>query len=112
MSRFYNDSIFWVELDKIKPNPFQPRREFDEARLKDLAESIRQYGILMPIVVTRNEVVKEDGGLQTRYELIAGERRLRASKIAGLQQIPAVIRANADDARAKLELAKEKELMS
>lgn len=105
MSNYVGDAIFWIETDKIDPNPYQPRREFDEARLKDLAESIRQYGVLMPIVVTRKEVVKDDGGLQARYELIAGERRLRASKIAGLQQIPAVIRANADDARVKLELA-------
>lgn len=105
MSQYVGDSIFWIDVDKIDPNPYQPRREFDQARLKDLAESIRQYGILMPIVVTRKEIVKEDGGLQTRYELIAGERRLRASKLAGIAQIPAVIRANADDARAKLELA-------
>ena len=56
MSRFYNDSVFWVEVDKIKPNPFQPRREFDEAQLKSLADSIRQYGVLQALVVTRNEV--------------------------------------------------------
>jgi len=105
MSNYIGDSIFWIDVDKVDPNPYQPRREFDEARLKDLSESIRQYGILMPLVVTRNEVLKEDGGLQTRYELIAGERRLRASKMAGLVQVPAVIRANADDARVKLELA-------
>ncbi len=103
--RYLGDSIFWIEIDKVDPNPYQPRREFDEARLKDLAESIRQYGVLQPLVVTRKEVVKEDGGLQSRYELIAGERRLRASKLAGLKEVPAVIRANADDARAKLELA-------
>lgn len=105
MSNYIGDSIFWIEVDKVDPNPYQPRREFDEARLKDLAESIRQYGVLQPLVVTRNEVLKNDGGLQTRYELIAGERRLRASKMAGLLQVPVIIRANADDARAKLELA-------
>ncbi len=105
MSQYLGDSIFWIEIDKVDPNPYQPRREFDEVRLKDLSESIRQYGILQPIVVTRKEVVKEDGGLQSRYELIAGERRLRASKLAGLKDIPAIIRANADDARVKLELA-------
>ena len=103
--RYLGDSIFWIEIDKVDPNPYQPRREFDEARLKDLAESIRQYGVLQPLVVTRKEIVKEDGGLQSRYELIAGERRLRASKLAGLKEVPTVIRANADDARAKLELA-------
>lgn len=105
MSNYEGDSIFWIETDKIDPNPYQPRREFDEARLKDLSESIRQYGILQPLVVTRKEVSKDDGGLATRYELIAGERRLRASKLAGLPQVPAIIRAHADDARVKLELA-------
>jgi ParB family chromosome partitioning protein len=104
MSRFYNDAIFWVEVEKIKPNPYQPRKEFDEARLNDLASSIRQYGVLQPLVVTRKEIVHEDG-IISEYELIAGERRLRASKIAGLSQVPVIIRANEEDARTKLELA-------
>lgn len=99
------DSIFWIEVDKIDPNPYQPRREFDEARLKDLSDSIRQYGILQPLTVTRKEEVKDDGGLATRYELIAGERRLRASKLAGLLQVPVIVHQRADDARVKLELA-------
>lgn len=105
MTQFYSDSIFWIETGKIKPNPFQPRKEFDETRLKDLAESIRQYGVLQPIVVTRNEVQKEDGGIVVEYELISGERRLRASKIAGIPQIPAVIRSNDESNLMKLELA-------
>jgi ParB family chromosome partitioning protein len=105
MSQFYNDSIFWIDVEKVKPNPFQPRREFDEARLKDLAESIRQYGVLQPIVVTRREVVKEGGGLVAEYELIAGERRLRAAKLIGLPQIPAIIRNSEETDRMKLELA-------
>lgn len=105
MSNFYNDSIFWVEVDKIKPNPYQPRRDFDEARLRDLADSIRQYGVLQPLVVTRKEVGKEDGGLAVEYELIAGERRLRASKIAGIAQVPVTIRSVEDDAKTKLEIA-------
>lgn len=105
VSQFYGDSIFWIEVDKIKPNPYQPRREFDEQALNSLADSIRQYGVLQPLVVTRQEVLKEDGGLVTIYELVSGERRFRASKLAGLQQIPAVIRSGTDDARTKLELA-------
>lgn len=105
MSNFQGDSIFWIEVDKIKPNPYQPRREFDEEKLRDLAESIRQYGVLQPLTVTRTEVVKDDGGLMAEYELIAGERRLRAAKLAGVGQVPALIRSNADDARTKLELA-------
>lgn len=104
-SQFFGDSIFWIEVEKIKPNPYQPRHEFDDARLKDLAESIRMYGILQPLVVTRKEVTKEDGGLAVEYELISGERRLRASKLAGLAQVPALIRNGEEDARVKLELA-------
>ena len=67
-------SIFWIELEKIKPNPYQPRREFDPAQLNDLADSIRQYGVLQPLVATRKEFTTEDGGLSVEYELIAGER--------------------------------------
>ncbi len=104
-SQFFGDSVFWIEVDKVKPNPYQPRREFEEAKLRDLAESIRMYGILQPLVVTRKEVYKEDGGLGVEYELISGERRLRASKIAGLAAVPALIRSGEEDARVKLELA-------
>jgi ParB family chromosome partitioning protein len=92
MAQLYSNSIFWVDIEKIKPNPFQPRREFDEDRLRDLADSIRQYGVLQPLVVSREEIQKEDGGIGVLYELIAGERRLRASKLAGLEQIPVIIR--------------------
>ncbi len=103
MANLYENSIFWVETDKIKPNPYQPRREFDEAHLRDLADSIRQYGILQPLVVSRKEIEKEDG-ITVEYELIAGERRLRASKLVNLNQVPVIIRVG-DDPRAKLELA-------
>ncbi len=103
--QFYSDSIFWVDLDKIKPNPFQPRKEFDESRLRDLSESIRQYGVLQPIVVTRKEFQTPDGGLGVEYELISGERRLRASKMAGIPQIPVVIRSSEESDLMKLELA-------
>lgn len=97
-------SIFWIELEKIVPNPYQPRREFDQDRLKELADSIRQYGVLQPLVVSRQETMQEDGGIRVEYELIAGERRLRASKLAGIKQVPVVVRVG-DDSRAKLELA-------
>ncbi len=103
--QFYSNSIFWIELDKVKPNPYQPRKDFDESRLRDLAESIRQYGVLQPIVVTRKEFQKPDGGLGVEYELISGERRLRASKLAGIIQIPVVIRSNDESDLMKLELA-------
>lgn len=106
MSEFYNNAIFWIEVDKIKPNPFQPRKEFDETKLADLARSVRQYGILQPLTVSRKEIVKEgDVGLATEYELVAGERRLRAAKIAGLAQVPVIIRPGLDDDKTKLEIA-------
>lgn len=105
MSNFFQDSVFWVETDKIKPNPYQPRREFDEVELKSLADSIRQYGLLQALVVTRQEMPKEDGGIQTVYELISGERRLRASKLAGLSQVPVLIKSGEENNLLKLELA-------
>lgn len=100
----YNNSIFWIEVEKIKPNPLQPRREFNEDRLRDLSDSIRQYGVLQPLVLTRRENEREDGSLYVEYELIAGERRWRAAQIAGLSQVPCVIRAGDND-KLKLEMA-------
>lgn len=104
MPESYSNSIFWIDTDKIKPNPYQPRRDFDEVRLRDLADSVKQYGVLQPLTVSRMEVEKEGGGLVTEYELIAGERRLRAAKLAGVSQVPAIIRVG-DTAIMKLELA-------
>ena len=72
-------------------------------KLKDLSESIRQYGVLQPLVVIRRETENENG-ISVEYELIAGERRLRASKLAGLSQVPVVIRKESDE-KTKLELA-------
>ncbi len=81
-------------LEEIQVNEFQPRRDFDETALQELAQSIRENGIIQPLVVRRTL----DG-----YQLIAGERRLRASKLAGLKQVPIVIRKSTD--REALELA-------
>ena len=105
MSYYYNDSIFWVDVEKIKPNPFQPRKEFDKTQLESLADSIKQYGVLQALVVTRKEIEKSDGGLDVEYELIAGERRLRAAKISGLQQVPVLIKTGEETDLMKLELA-------
>ncbi len=105
MSQFYNNSVFWIEVDKIKPNPFQPRKEFDPIQLQALADSIRQYGVLQALVVTRTEFTKPDGGLGVEYELIAGERRLRASKLAGLREVPVLIKTGDESSLMKLELA-------
>lgn len=105
MAAFKGDSIFWIETHKIVPNPFQPRREFDEQKLKELSESIRMYGVLQPLTVTRIEINDESGAFKTQYELIAGERRLRASKLAGVEQVPVIIREGEDSEQEKLELA-------
>lgn len=102
---FQGDSIFWVEVEKVVPNPFQPRREFNESKLKELSESIRMYGVLQPLTVTRKEIQTADGAFRSEYELIAGERRLRASKLAGLIQVPVIIRQGEDSEQEKLELA-------
>lgn len=102
---YQGDSIFWVEIQKIVPNPYQPRREFDEQKLKELSESIRMYGLLQPVTVTRKEIGREDGTFRTEYELIAGERRLRAAKLAGLSQLPVIIRTGEESDLMKLELA-------
>jgi ParB family chromosome partitioning protein len=105
MQNSIHDSIFWVEVDRIRPNPFQPRREFDQARLQELAESIRMYGLLQPLTVTRQEMPLEDGSIRVEYELIAGERRLRASRLAGIKQLPVIIRTGEESDQIKFELA-------
>jgi ParB family transcriptional regulator, chromosome partitioning protein len=101
----YSQAIFWIEVDKIQPNPYQPRKDFDDDLLVSLAESIRQYGVLQPLVVTRKEHERDDGGMAAMYELIAGERRLRAAKKAGISRVPCVIRIEVDNDKAKLEIA-------
>lgn len=90
-----NSSILEIPLDKIEVNPFQPRSEFDKAELDELAQSIKIHGLIQAITV------RSLGG--DNYQLISGERRLRASKIAGLKTVPAFIRV-ADD-QALLEMA-------
>ena len=84
-----------LPIDKIRPNPFQPRKHFDETSLAELAQSLRVHGILQPIVVRHSGA---------GFELIAGERRWRAARIAGLAGLPAVIRVGVTD-NEMLELA-------
>ena len=81
------ESLLQIQVKDISVNPFQPRREFDEERLEDLASSIRLYGVLQPIVVRR---------IEGAYQLVTGERRWRASQLAGLKEIPAVLRDYTD----------------
>ncbi len=102
---YINDAIFWIEVDKISPNPYQPRREFDQIALRALSDSIRMYGVLQPLVVTRKEVFHDGSGMSVEYELISGERRLRASKLAGLVAVPTLIRNGEDAPQLKLEMA-------
>ncbi len=98
-----HESVFQIEIEKIKPNPLQPRHEFDEEGINELVQSIREFGIIQPLVVSK---MTEETELGTRvfYELIAGERRFRAAKKLGLSQVPAIIRA-VDASRSKLEMA-------
>lgn len=97
------EAVFHIETDKISPNPFQPRRNFDEAQLHELAQSIREFGIIQPIVVSKIE--KETPyGTAIEYQLIAGERRLMAAKIAGLPRVPAIVRRAPED-KEKFEMA-------
>lgn len=87
----HSSAVTDLEVSQILPNPRQPRTEFDRENLEELSASIREVGLLQPIVVRP----REDG----RYELLVGERRLRAAKLAGLQSLPALIR-EADDKEA------------
>ena len=84
-----------IAIDRVRANPHQPRRRFDEAEMATLAESIREHGVLQPILVT--ETI--DG-----YRLVAGERRLRAAAAAGLERVPAVIRQLDDQAQLEVAL--------
>lgn len=85
------EKIFYIEIDKIKPNPLQPRKEFSEESIKELAESIREYGILEPLIVSRIEK-ETPSGTEVEYQLIAGERRWRAAKLLNLPTVPVIIK--------------------
>lgn len=89
-------SVTTVPIDRIVPNRYQPRREFNAEKLQELADSIREKGVIQPVIVTD----LGDG----RYELVAGERRLRASKLANLREIPVVIRDFSDADRLEIAL--------
>ena len=89
-----NDTLKNLKVNEVEPNKDQPRKRFDQEALEELAQSIKEYGLIQPIVVT-----KKDG----YYSIVAGERRWRASKIAGLKEIPAIIRD--DDERINSEIS-------
>src|SRR3989344_2811422 len=97
------NAIFQLETDKIKSNPYQPRKYFNDEELRELGESIREYGVIQPIIVSKIET-ETSYGTEIEYQLIAGERRLMASKLIGLPRIPAIIK-HIDSNKMKLELA-------
>jgi ParB family chromosome partitioning protein len=85
-----------IPIAQIHPNPYQPRRVFDEDSLRELADSIRQVGVLQPIIVRQDSV--------DEYTLIAGERRLRAAQMVGLQSIPAIVRTPSEQQMLEMAL--------
>lgn len=90
-----NEEIVEINLNELRPNPYQPRKVFDEEALNELASSIREHGVFQPIIVKRS--IKG-------YDIIAGERRFRASKMAGLEKIPAIVRDFTDDQMMEIAL--------
>jgi len=78
------DEVVELPIDELRPNPYQPRKVFDEDKLNELAESIKEHGVFQPIIVKKSSI--------KGYEIIAGERRVKACKIAGIDKIPAIIR--------------------
>ena len=98
------ENVFYIETNKIKANPEQPRRDFDEEGIKELSRSVRKYGVLQPLLVTKIET-ETPKGLDVSYQLIAGERRLRASQVAGLPQVPVIIRDEFEHKQDRLEVA-------
>ena len=90
-----NEEIIELDLSDLRPNPYQPRKVFDEDALKELADSIKEHGVFQPIIVKKS--IKG-------YDIIAGERRFRASKMAGLEKIPAIIRDFTDEQMMEIAL--------
>ncbi|MDD5590031.1 MAG: ParB/RepB/Spo0J family partition protein [Candidatus Portnoybacteria bacterium] len=100
--RARKESVFDIEVGRISSNPFQPREDIDQRELVGLSESIKEHGILQPLIVTKS--VKDlSRGQEAQYTLIAGHRRLAAAKMAGLKLVPAIIRDSTE--QQKLELA-------
>ena len=89
------EEIVEIDISELRPNPYQPRKEFDPEKLTELAVSIKEHGIIQPIIVKKS--VKG-------YEIIAGERRYRASKLAGLDKVPAIVRPFTDEQMAEISL--------
>lgn len=93
------EGLVLLDVERVVPNPYQPRGEFDPGQLQGLADSIRRSGLMQPVVVRVSAAVGGDGA--TVWELVAGERRWRAAKLAGLREIPALVRALSDEESAE-----------
>ncbi len=98
------ESVFYVETHKVKPNPNQPRKDFNKEGLEDLAASIKKYGILQPLLVTKEEKDTQRG-LEVEYQLVAGERRWRAARLLNLPHVPVIIKDSVVEDKVRLELA-------
>ena len=98
------ESVFYIETNKIKPNPEQPRKEFNGEGLKELAGSIKKFGILQPILVTKIEK-QTSHGIDFEYSILAGERRWRAARILNMAHVPAIIKKSLDEDKIRLEVA-------
>jgi ParB family chromosome partitioning protein len=90
------EGVFLVEVTAVEASPSQPRKHFAKEPLEELAASIKSHGILQPLVVEKFER-ETKSGVEVRYHLLAGERRLRAARLAGLKQVPVVVRKASDD---------------
>lgn len=95
MENTSSDEVMEIPVNEVRPNPYQPRKTFNEDALNELALSIKNYGVFQPIIVKK--------GIKG-YDLIAGERRLRASKMAGLEKIPAIVKEFSDDEMREIAL--------
>ena len=84
-------SVFYIEIKKIRQTPEMLKKQIDKKTLKELTGSIREYGVLQPLIVAKVEKRKKGGGLNVYYRLVAGQRRLLAAREAGLRVVPAVI---------------------
>ena len=104
VERTKEENVYNVEINHIRPNANQPRQDFDPEALAELSASIKKYGILQPLVVAR-VATDTDRGREVEYELIAGERRWRAAKMAGMPHVPVVVRDDFDETRVRLEVA-------
>ena len=95
MENTSSDEVMEIPVNEVRPNPYQPRKTFNEDALNELAESIKNYGVFQPIIVKK--------GIKG-YDLIAGERRLRASRIAGMEKIPAIVKEFTDEEMREISL--------